>query len=82
VAVGAIYPTPCKADAIVVGLGRLCQARKAISLPIVAIGGIDMENAPAVIDAGADAIAVISAVVGATDVQDAARKLAERIQKN
>jgi thiamine-phosphate pyrophosphorylase len=82
VAVGAIYPTPCKADAVVVGLERLCQARKAISLPIVAIGGIDIENAPEVIDAGADAIAVISAVVGATDVQDAARKLAERIQKN
>lgn len=82
VAVGAIYPTPCKADAIVVGLERLCQARKVTSLPIVAIGGIDIENAPEVIDAGADAIAVISAVIGATDVQDAARKLAERIQKN
>jgi thiamine monophosphate synthase len=63
-------------------LERLCQARKAISLPIVAIGGIDIENAPEVIDAGADAIAVISAVVGTADVQDAARKLAERIEKN
>jgi thiamine-phosphate pyrophosphorylase len=82
VAVGAIYPTPCKADAVVVGLERLCQARKVTSLPIVAIGGIDIENAPEVIDAGADAIAVISAVVGAANVQDAARKLAERIEKN
>lgn len=82
VAVGAIYPTPCKADAVVVGLERLGQARKVTSLPIVAIGGIDIENAPEVIDAGADAIAVISAVVGAANVQDAARKLAERIEKN
>jgi thiamine-phosphate pyrophosphorylase len=82
VAVGAIYSTPCKADAIVVGLERLCQARKAISLPIVAIGGIDIENAPTVIDAGADAIAVISAVCGAANVQDAAQKLAERVEKN
>jgi thiamine monophosphate synthase len=63
-------------------LERLCRARKAISLPIVAIGGIDIGNAPEVIDAGANSIAVISAVVGATNVQDAARKLAERIEKN
>jgi thiamine-phosphate pyrophosphorylase len=82
VAIGAIYPTPCKADAIVVGLERLCQIREAVSIPIVAIGGINRENAPAVIDAGADAVAVISAVVGEADVQDAARKLAERIEKN
>ena len=80
IAVGAIYPTPSKAGAIVVGLERLRQIREAVSLPIVAIGGIDGENAPAVVEAGADAIAVISAVLGAEDVEEAARKLAERME--
>ncbi len=80
IAVGAIYPTPSKAGAIVVGLERLRQIREAISLPVVAIGGIDGENAPAVVEAGADAIAVISAVCGAADVEEAARKLAERME--
>lgn len=82
VAIGAIYPTPCKADAIVVGLERLCQVRKTTLLPVVAIGGIDRDNASAVIDAGADAVAVISAVVGVADIQDAARKLAKSIEKS
>ncbi|MCK5654136.1 MAG: thiamine phosphate synthase [Dehalococcoidia bacterium] len=80
IAVGAIYPTPSKTGAIVVGLERFCQIREAISLPIVAIGGIDEENAPAVVEAGADAIAVISALWGAADVEEAARKLAERME--
>ena len=80
IAVGAIYPTPSKAGAIVVGLERLRQIREAISLPIVAIGGIDGKNAPAVVEAGADAIAVISAVCSAADVEEAARKLAERME--
>ncbi|MQY55548.1 MAG: thiamine phosphate synthase, partial [Dehalococcoidia bacterium] len=80
IAVGAIYPTPSKAGAIVVGLERLRQIREAISLPVVAIGGIDGENAAAVVEAGADAIAVISAVCGAADVEEAARKLAERME--
>jgi len=77
VAVGSIYPTTSKAGAIVVGLERLRQIRAAISLPIVAIGGINEKNAAEVIQAGADSIAVIGAVSGAKDVTAAARRLAE-----
>jgi len=77
VAVGSIYPTTSKAGAIVVGLERLRQIREAISIPIVAIGGIDESNATEVIQAGADSLAVISAVLGAADVEEAARRLAE-----
>lgn len=80
IAVGAIYPTPSKEGAIVVGLERIRQIREAISLPVVAIGGIDGKNAPVVVEAGVDAIAVISAVCGAADVEEAARKLAERME--
>lgn len=80
VAVGAIYPTLSKAGAIVVGLERLCQIRGAVSLPIVAIGGIDVKNAPAVVEAGADAVAVIGAILGAEDVEGAARRLRESME--
>jgi thiamine-phosphate pyrophosphorylase len=80
IAVGSIYPTSSKAGAIVVGLETLRQIREAISIPIVAIGGIDETNAAAAIEAGADSLAVISAVLGAKDVEEAARKLAERME--
>lgn len=80
IAVGAIYPTRSKADATVVGLKRLRQIRKSVSLPIVAIGGIDASNARDVIDAGADAVAVISAVLVAKDIEKATRKIAERLE--
>jgi len=80
IAVGSIYPTRSKADATIVGLKRLRQVRKAVSLPIVAIGGINADNARDVIDAGADAVAVISAILGANDVEKAARKIAKRLE--
>lgn len=80
VAVGSIYPTASKAGAIVVGLERLRQIRAAISIPIVAIGGINEKNAAEMIQAGADSLAVISAVLGADDVTEAARRLAEMME--
>jgi thiamine-phosphate pyrophosphorylase len=80
IAVGSIYPTSSKAGAIVAGLETLRQIREAITIPIVAIGGIDETNAAAAIEAGADSLAVISAVSGARDVEKAARNLAERME--
>ena len=61
---GPIYATVSKADANTpTGLVWLEEARAAFpSLPIVAIGGINLERAPAVFAAGADGIAVISAI--------------------
>ncbi|MFC1871612.1 thiamine phosphate synthase, partial [Chloroflexota bacterium] len=80
VAVGSIYPTPSKEDIAVVGLERLRQIREAVSLPLVAIGGISQENAPEVIAAGADAVAIISAVISADNVEAAAREIASKIE--
>ena len=77
VAVGSMYPTPSKSDAQVVGLETLHQSREAIAIPIGAIGGTDAKSASEVMAAGADSIAVISAVLGAEDVEEAARRLAE-----
>jgi thiamine-phosphate pyrophosphorylase len=73
--VGAIYTTATKDSAEVVGPGRLKEIKKAVDLPIVAIGGINENNLSEVMKAGADAAAVISAVLGAEDVEKATRHL-------
>jgi hydroxymethylpyrimidine kinase/phosphomethylpyrimidine kinase/thiamine-phosphate diphosphorylase len=75
IGLGAIYPTDSKNDTQLVGLERLRQVRQAVDLPIVAIGGINIENAGAVIDGGADALAVISAVMADPSPTLAAREL-------
>lgn len=69
IAVGSIFPTDTKSDIELVGLGTLSKVRRAVSLPVVAIGGISPTNGADAIDAGADSLAVISAV--ATDRQPA-----------
>lgn len=61
------------------GLMMLAEIRAAVTLPLVAIGGITAENVGDVIAAGADGIAAISAVVGKDDVTAAARDLRSRI---
>ncbi len=63
IAVGAVFPTTTKDDSDVAGLDALASVRRSTVLPIVAIGGIGPENARSVLDAGADGIAVISAVL-------------------
>jgi len=61
------------------GLAMLSAIRSTVSLPLVAIGGITAANVDEVIAAGADGVAVISAVVGKDDVTAAARDLRSRI---
>lgn len=84
IAVGSIYPTLSKTltstPAKVIGLETLRQVRQAVSLPVVAIGGIDKDNVAEVISSGANAVAVISAVVGAANVEEAARQIAARFE--
>ena len=62
IAVGSIFPTATKKGATVVGINGLKEVKHAISCPLVAIGGINEDNAGRVMAAGADSIAVISAV--------------------
>ncbi len=57
------------------GLERIARVRKHCRLPIVAIGGIDAQNARQVREAGADCAAVISAIVGADDIARAAEQM-------
>jgi len=76
IGLGAMFPTGSKDDAELVGVERLRQVRQATRLPIVAIGGISYANAAQVVDAGADALAVISAVAADPQPVLAARELA------
>ncbi|WP_169810189.1 thiamine phosphate synthase [Paenibacillus glacialis] len=72
--IGPIYPTQSKPDAKEVqGTGLIQELRtKGIDIPLVGIGGITVDNAAAVIKAGADGISVISAIANAASVRDAA----------
>lgn len=75
IGVGSMYPTSTKETAEVVGLERLHQIKQAVSLPLVAIGGITKDNASGIMAAGADAVAVISAVLGAESPEEASRQI-------
>lgn len=80
VALSPTFATGSKADAGPgLGLSLLSVVRAAVSIPLIAIGGINAGNVADVIAAGADGVAVISAVVGADDVTAAARDLRARI---
>ncbi|MDD4254667.1 MAG: thiamine phosphate synthase [Methanofollis sp.] len=76
VALSPTFSTTSKADAGPGhGLATLRAVRSAVSVPVLAIGGIGPENVADVIAAGADGVAVISAVVGQEDVTAAARTM-------
>ncbi len=76
VALSPIFDTTSKDDAgHGHGLETLKEIRKAVSIPVIAIGGINKDNAPDIIRAGADGVAVISAVVSQPDIAAATREL-------
>jgi thiamine-phosphate pyrophosphorylase len=68
VAFGSFFPSSVKPNAVRPPLDLLTRARLALDCPIVAIGGITLDTAPLVRNAGADAVAVITDVFSATDV--------------
>ena len=75
--VGPVFAQSTKLDATPpLGLDGLAEVRRATSKPIVAIGGVSAANAAAVRSAGADGIAVVSAIMGADDPMAAAAALA------
>jgi thiamine-phosphate pyrophosphorylase len=74
--VGPIFAQSTKLDATLpLGLDGLAEVRRATGKPIVAIGGVSAANAAAVRSAGADGIAVVSAIMGADDPRAAAAAL-------
>ncbi len=80
VAFGAMFPSRVKPAAVRASHELLSQARARLRIPIVAIGGIDLGNAAGVLRAGADAVAVISALYTAPDIGTAVRDFNELIE--
>ena len=75
IAFGSFFPSPTKPDAGRATVDLLQAAAKEIRLPLVAIGGITLANAPTLLDAGADSLAVLSALFDAPDIRTAAHDL-------
>lgn len=82
--VGPIFPTSTKKDTKAVqGTKGLAYFREqGITVPIVGIGGITIENTAAVIEAGADGVSVISAISLAESAYESTRKLVEEVKRS
>ena len=82
--VGAVYHTGTKdtdPEQTAVGLDRVRAIRAAVDLPLVGIGGVDADTAGDVVAAGADGVAVVSAVMAADDPADATRALGAAVER-
>jgi thiamine-phosphate pyrophosphorylase len=73
-AFGGFYPSPVKKYAFVTAPAILEQARAELALPLVAIGGMTVENAAPLVARGADLVAAITAVYGEAAPETAARR--------
>ncbi len=78
---GSIFPTTTKRDAIVIGIEKFTQIKQALSIPLVAIGGINISNIAQAITAGANSVAVISAILQASDIRKAVHSLVIEIKR-
>lgn len=78
--VGAIFPSPTKTAAIRITNERLREIVSAVSIPAVAIGGISYDNVLEVKGSNISGVAVVSAIFGAADIENAAVLLKERVR--
>lgn len=77
---GTVFPTYTKKDAgEPIGLERLKEIKKAVHIPVVAIGGINLSNVEEVLATGVDGVAVVSAIVGAESVKEATCSFRQKI---
>lgn len=77
--VGAVFDTSTKPDAQMVPLEELRAVCRAVSIPVVAIGGIDASVLPQLANSGVAGVAVVSALFAASDIEAAARELARSL---
>lgn len=82
IAFGSFFPSQVKPDAVRAEIGLIAEAKRRFALPVVAIGGISSGNVDPLIEAGVDAVAVISDIFSAADVAEAAARLAQRFQRS
>ena len=82
IGIGPIYPTTTKQDAApAMGMPQLTQLVKLKQRPAVAIGGININNATAILQSGIEGIAVVSAICGQKNIQQATLSLFEKVQQ-
>lgn len=77
--VGAVFKTSTKTDAKEVSLEQLEHIKESVSIPVVAIGGISLENVKQVITTGIDGVSVVSAILAKDNILFAAKQLREVI---
>jgi len=77
---GTVFPSPSKPGGEPLGVKEFARIRAKITVPIVAIGGVSAENVGAALAAGADGVAVISAIADHPSPVEGARALAEAIR--
>lgn len=78
--VGAVAATPTKADADALSPEAFADLRRRLSVPVVAIGGLNLDTLARPLAAGADGIAVVSAICAAADPEAAARALRAAVE--
>lgn len=79
---GAVFGTSTKADAIPMSLERLREICACVRIPVVAIGGICLENIGRLSGSGVAGAAIVSGIFGAEDIEGTTRRLAEVMRGN
>jgi thiamine-phosphate pyrophosphorylase len=79
--VGAVFPTGTKPDADAVGYDTLRAICRAVSIPVIAIGGITRENVSRLTGSGIDGVAVVSAIFAQPDIEGATVGLKAAVRK-
>jgi thiamine-phosphate pyrophosphorylase len=77
VAFGTMFASPTKPAAVTAGTDLITEAKKQLSIPVCAIGGIDISNVEDVVNAGADMTALISGLFATQNIQSTARQISE-----
>ena len=78
--VGAIYPTTTKVKTVLTKVETLNEICHTVSVPIVAIGGLNIDNCDVLKDSPIDGIAVVSAIMKAKNPEEAARALKQKVE--
>ena len=81
IGVGAVFPTGTKKNATPMTMGRLKEIVSAVSIPVVAIGGINEGNIQELAGTGFDGVALVSAIFGAKDITGTCKRLAALSKK-
>lgn len=79
--VGAIYPTTTKVTTVITEVSTLSDICKAVPIPVVAIGGLNLDNMGILKGSGANGIAVVSAIMKAKDPKQMAKQLREAVKE-